>query len=54
MFALFEITDKGSSWMGPLIAGAIVQSTGKIRPVLPLLAAMIPPGGAAGLTYETP
>ena len=47
MFALFEITDKGSSWMGPLIAGAIVQSTGKIRPVLLyLLAAMILPAAA--------
>jgi UMF1 family MFS transporter len=46
MFALFEITDKGSSWMGPLIAASVVQTTGKIRPVLIyLLCAMVLPGG---------
>lgn len=45
MFALFEITDKGSSWLGPLIASVVVQTTGKIRPVLLyLLAAMVLPG----------
>lgn len=25
-FALYEITDRGSSWLGPLVAGAILQS----------------------------
>jgi|AntAceMinimDraft_11_1070367.scaffolds.fasta_scaffold132152_1 UMF1 family MFS transporter len=44
MFALFEITDKGSSWLGPLIASVILQQTGMIRPVLIyLLCAMVLP-----------
>ena len=44
MFALFEITDKGSSWLGPLVASIIIQQTGKIRPVLIyLLCAMVLP-----------
>ena len=44
MFALFEITDKGSSWLGPLVASLIVQTTGSIRPVLLyLLCAMVAP-----------
>uniref|UniRef100_A0A7S0XG84 Autophagy-related protein n=1 Tax=Mantoniella antarctica TaxID=81844 RepID=A0A7S0XG84_9CHLO len=44
MFALFEITDKGSSWLGPLVASVILQMTGKIRPVLIyLLCAMVLP-----------
>ncbi|KAI8905426.1 autophagy-related protein 22-like protein [Gorgonomyces haynaldii] len=30
-FGLYEITDKGSSWMGPLIVGAIRNSTGSMR-----------------------
>ncbi|KXN70268.1 MFS general substrate transporter [Conidiobolus coronatus NRRL 28638] len=30
-FGLYQITDKGSSWMGPLIIGAITQKTGQIR-----------------------
>jgi len=38
MFALFEITDKGSSWLGPLVAASIVSGTGKIRPMLIYLA----------------
>ena len=54
MFALFEITDKGSSWMGPLIAASVVQTTGKVRPVLIyLLCAMVLPGGLLhGLDLE--
>ena len=45
MFALFEITDKGSSWLGPLVAAAVRQQTGRIRPTLfYLLAAMVLPG----------
>ena len=44
MFALFEITDKGSSWLGPLVTSIILQQTGKIRPVLIyLLCAMVLP-----------
>ena len=38
MFALFEITDKGSSWLGPLVAAAIVHATDTIRPMLIYLA----------------
>jgi len=30
-FSLYEITDKGSSWMGPLIVGILQSSTGEIR-----------------------
>lgn len=30
-FSLFEITDKGSSWMGPIAVGLIQQVTGSIR-----------------------
>ncbi len=30
-FSLYEITDKGSSWMGPLIVGIMHGSTGDIR-----------------------
>ncbi|KAI9019080.1 autophagy-related protein 22-like protein [Hyaloraphidium curvatum] len=30
-FSLYEITDKGSSWMGPLIVGAIYARTGYMR-----------------------
>ena len=45
MFALFEITDKGSSWLGPMVAAAVRQRTGRIRPTLfYLLAAMVLPG----------
>ncbi|KAJ9055796.1 Autophagy protein 22 [Entomophthora muscae] len=30
-FGLYEITDKGSSWIGPLVVGAITELTGNIR-----------------------
>jgi len=30
-FSFFAISDKGSSWMGPLICGAIRQATGTMR-----------------------
>ncbi|KAF4673960.1 hypothetical protein FOL47_009877 [Perkinsus chesapeaki] len=30
-FSLFAITDRGSSWLGPLIIGLIKQSTGSLR-----------------------
>jgi UMF1 family MFS transporter len=32
-FALYAITDKGSSIFGPAIVGAITDATGEIRPV---------------------
>merc|ERR1712100_415034 len=30
-FALYEISDKGSSWIGPLVVGFLKSVTGKIR-----------------------
>jgi UMF1 family MFS transporter len=30
-FGLYEITDKGSAWVGPLVVGAITNATGTIR-----------------------
>ncbi|KAI8905423.1 autophagy-related protein 22-like protein [Gorgonomyces haynaldii] len=30
-FSLYEITDKGSAWIGPLVVGAISNATGNIR-----------------------
>ncbi|KXN70271.1 MFS general substrate transporter, partial [Conidiobolus coronatus NRRL 28638] len=30
-FGLYQITDKGSSWMGPLVVGAITEKTRQIR-----------------------
>ena len=30
-FGLYEVTDKGSSWIGPLMCGAIYESTGSLR-----------------------
>ena len=30
-FGIYEISDKGSSWLGPMIIGAILQATGTFR-----------------------
>jgi UMF1 family MFS transporter len=30
-FSLYEITDKGSSWMGPLVLTGVQQATGELR-----------------------
>ena len=57
MFALFEITDKGSSWLGPMVAAAVRQRTGRIRPTLfYLLAAMVLHGVRPGpmIMIDTP
>lgn len=40
-YALYAITDKGSSIFGPTIVGAIIDSTGNIRPAFWFLAALI-------------
>ncbi|KAH9826389.1 Autophagy-related protein 22-2 [Teratosphaeria destructans] len=40
-FALFAITDKGSSVFGPAIVGAITDATGDIRPAFWFLAVLI-------------
>ncbi|KAL2356256.1 autophagy-related protein 22-2 [Cryomyces antarcticus] len=40
-FALYAITDKGSSVFGPAIVGAITDATGEIRPAFWFLAALI-------------
>ena len=39
-YALYAITDKGSSAVGPAIVGAIVDATGTIRPAFIFLAVM--------------
>ncbi|KAF2137463.1 uncharacterized protein K452DRAFT_235695 [Aplosporella prunicola CBS 121167] len=40
-FALYAVTDKGSSAIGPAIVGAIVDRTGGLRPAFLFLAALI-------------
>jgi len=48
-YALYAITDKGSSVFGPAIVGAIVDRTGEIRPAFWFLAALV--GLPAPLIY---
>ncbi|KAL3419038.1 autophagy-like protein 22 [Phlyctema vagabunda] len=48
-YALYAITDKGSSVFGPAIVGAIVDATGEIRPAFWFLAALV--GLPAPLIY---
>lgn len=48
-YALYAITDKGSSIFGPAIVGAIVDRTGEIRPAFWFLAALV--GLPAPLIY---
>lgn len=31
LFSLYEITDKGSSWLGPLVVAGLFQATGSLR-----------------------
>lgn len=40
-YALYAITDKGSSAVGPAIVGLIVDATGTIRPAFGFLAVLI-------------
>ena len=40
-YALYAITDKGSSAVGPAVVGAIVDATGTIRPAFAFLAVLI-------------
>ncbi|KEY65180.1 hypothetical protein S7711_08288 [Stachybotrys chartarum IBT 7711] len=40
-YALYAITDKGSSVFGPTIVGAIINKTGSIRPAFWFLAALV-------------
>jgi MFS transporter, UMF1 family len=40
-YALYAITDKGSSAVGPAIVGMIVDATGQIRPAFLFLAVLI-------------
>jgi UMF1 family MFS transporter len=40
-FALYAVTDKGSSAVGPAIVGKIVDATGTIRPAFTFLAVLI-------------
>jgi UMF1 family MFS transporter len=48
-YALYAITDKGSSIFGPAIVGAIVDRTGEIRPAFWFLAVLV--GLPAPLLY---
>lgn len=48
-YALYAITDKGSSVFGPTIVGAIIDRTGSIRPAFWFLAALV--GFPAPLIY---
>ncbi|KAI0600286.1 autophagy-related protein 22-like protein [Biscogniauxia sp. FL1348] len=48
-YALYAITDKGSSIFGPVIVGAIIDATGEIRPAFWFLAALV--GLPAPLIY---
>ncbi|EFW99634.1 autophagy protein [Grosmannia clavigera kw1407] len=48
-YALYAITDKGSSVFGPAIVGAIIDATGEIRPAFWFLTALI--GLPAPLLY---
>lgn len=49
-YALYAITDKGSSVFGPAIVGAIIDRTGHIRPAFWFLAALV--GLPAPLIYS--
>jgi len=40
-YALYAITDKGSSAVGPAVVGVIVDATGQIRPAFFFLAILI-------------
>lgn len=40
-YALYAITDKGSSAIGPTIVGIIIDATGKIRPAFGFLAVLV-------------
>ncbi|KAK5658747.1 hypothetical protein OQA88_1556 [Cercophora sp. LCS_1] len=40
-YALYAITDKGSSVFGPAIVGAIIDASGEIRPAFGFLAALV-------------
>lgn len=40
-YALYAVTDKGSSIFGPVIVGAITDMTGEIRPAFWFLAVLI-------------
>ncbi|KAI1476687.1 MFS general substrate transporter [Daldinia eschscholtzii] len=40
-YALYAITDKGSSIFGPVIVGAIIDASGEIRPAFWFLAALV-------------
>ena len=31
MFALFNVTDRGSSWIGPAVVAAVLSATNNIR-----------------------
>jgi UMF1 family MFS transporter len=33
-FSVYEVSERGTSWVGPLIFGLVVQWTGSLRPAI--------------------
>ncbi|GAA3233810.1 MFS transporter [Pseudonocardia petroleophila] len=46
-FALYEIGEKGTSWLGPLVFAAVADATGSFRPAILSLIAFFVVGGVA-------
>ncbi|QJY48661.1 MFS transporter [Pseudonocardia broussonetiae] len=46
-FALYEVGEKGTSWLGPLVFAAVADATGSFRPAIVSLIAFFVVGGAA-------
>ena len=40
-FSLYEITDKGSSWLGPAVVGLLYATTGNMRHAFVFLLVMV-------------
>lgn len=43
-FSLYEMTERGTSWMGPLVFGVIAEATGSFRPAIIALTAFFVAG----------
>lgn len=46
-FALYEIGEKGTSWLGPLVFAAVADATGSFRPAIISLIVFFVVGGVA-------
>ncbi|KAI7818947.1 autophagy-related protein 22-like protein [Gamsiella multidivaricata] len=51
-FSLFQLADKGSSWIGPFVTGAIQSATGEFRTGFWFPLALFAAGGALLLTVD--